>query len=111
MAYLAHRRADEVVAVLLTAVTGLVLSPISWLHHWVWALPVGLALWRRWWPAAVLWLVDFVVEPVFWVPHGGGLDYTQHGWQIVAGNALVLAGLLLLAAAPVVLRPGRSRGT
>jgi alpha-1,2-mannosyltransferase len=104
MAYLAHRRGDEVFAVLLTAVTGLVVSPISWHHHWVWALQVGLALWRRWWPAAALWLVVFIVEPIFWVPHRAGLDYTQQGWQIVAGNSLVLSGLVLLAAAPMILR-------
>jgi alpha-1,2-mannosyltransferase len=109
MAYLAHRRGDEVLAVLLTAVTGLVVSPISWVHHWVWALPVGLLLWRRCWPAAVLWLVLFVVQPIFWVPHGGGLDYTQHGLQVIAGNSLVLAGLVLLAAAPLLLRAGHQR--
>jgi alpha-1,2-mannosyltransferase len=104
MAYRAHRRDDEVFAVLLTAVTGLVVSPISWVHHWVWAVPIGLALWRRSWPAAVLWLAMFVVEPIFWVPHGGALDYTQHGWQVLAGNSLVLSGLVLLAAAPPILR-------
>jgi alpha-1,2-mannosyltransferase len=36
----AHRRGDDLLAVCVTAVTGLLISPISWNHHWVWAVPV-----------------------------------------------------------------------
>lgn len=34
------RRGEELVAVVTCAVTGLLLSPISWSHHWVWIAPV-----------------------------------------------------------------------
>src|SRR5207249_3452216 len=46
----AHRRGHRMAGLLCCAVTGLLVSPISWTHHWVWAvpLPVGLsaAAWR-----------------------------------------------------------------
>lgn len=33
------RRGDELAGVVTCAVTGLLLSPISWSHHWVWIVP------------------------------------------------------------------------
>ena len=38
-----HQRGAEVLAVLVTGVTGLLCSPISWSHHWVW-VAVALVL-------------------------------------------------------------------
>jgi alpha-1,2-mannosyltransferase len=38
-AYLLHRAGYELPALLTTALTGLLLSPISWDHHWVWVAP------------------------------------------------------------------------
>ena len=45
-------RADEpVLAVICVALFGLVVSPVSWSHHWVWMLPAvlvtGVLAWRR----------------------------------------------------------------
>jgi alpha-1,2-mannosyltransferase len=43
-AYLLERAGYHVVAILATALTGLLVSPISWDHHWVWiALAVAVA--------------------------------------------------------------------
>jgi alpha-1,2-mannosyltransferase len=43
-AYLLERVGYHVVAILATALTGLLISPISWDHHWVWiALAVAVA--------------------------------------------------------------------
>jgi alpha-1,2-mannosyltransferase len=44
VAALASRRGLELLGVVLCAVTGLLISPISWTHHWVWAVVPGLAL-------------------------------------------------------------------
>jgi alpha-1,2-mannosyltransferase len=38
-AYLLDRAGYRVVAILATALTGLLMSPISWDHHWVWVSP------------------------------------------------------------------------
>jgi alpha-1,2-mannosyltransferase len=38
------RSGHELAGVLLTALTGLLVSPISWTHHWVWAVPALVLL-------------------------------------------------------------------
>ncbi|MFI9005891.1 glycosyltransferase 87 family protein [Actinosynnema sp. NPDC053489] len=43
----AHRRGLEAAGVLACAVTGLLISPLSWPQHWVWLVP-GFALWMWW---------------------------------------------------------------
>ena len=47
----AHRRGYRMAGFLCCAVTGLLVSPISWTHHWVWAVPLlvwlTVAAWRR----------------------------------------------------------------
>lgn len=47
----AHRRGRRLAGVVCCAVTGLLVSPFSWTHHRVWAVPllIGLATtaWRR----------------------------------------------------------------
>jgi alpha-1,2-mannosyltransferase len=40
----AHRRGEEAAGMLAVAVTGLLLSPIAWSHHWVWLAPLLLVL-------------------------------------------------------------------
>jgi alpha-1,2-mannosyltransferase len=44
VAALVSRRGYELTGVVVCAVTGLLVSPISWTHHWVWAVVPGLAL-------------------------------------------------------------------
>lgn len=43
LAILAHRRGEEAIAVVTVAFTALLVSPVSWSHHWVW-VPVLLLL-------------------------------------------------------------------
>ena len=40
-------RGDRVLGTCLAALAMLVASPIAWSHHWVWAVPLSLALWER----------------------------------------------------------------
>ncbi|WP_258016007.1 glycosyltransferase 87 family protein [Streptomyces sp. AJS327] len=60
------------------AATALLISPISWSHHWVWCVPAGLLLAAearrrasgRWWAGtAVTWAL-FCSYALWWVPHG-----------------------------------------
>jgi alpha-1,2-mannosyltransferase len=44
LAVIASRRGLELLGIVLAALTGLLISPISWTHHWVWAVVPGLAL-------------------------------------------------------------------
>ena len=41
------RRGDRVLGTCLGAMAMLIASPVSWSHHWVWAVPVALVLWER----------------------------------------------------------------
>lgn len=54
----AHRNSEELLAVTLVGLTGTLVSPMSWTHHWVWTIPllvigIHLALTRHLW----MWLV------------------------------------------------------
>ncbi|HMK93371.1 MAG TPA: glycosyltransferase 87 family protein, partial [Thermoleophilia bacterium] len=104
------RRGERLLGVCVFATTGLLVAPISWIHHWVWAGPVAIALlilaWRgrrgRWrLPlaiAAVIWVAAFMTWPfrlqlALWLPAA------LRGW---AGELYVVAGLTLVMIAGVV---------
>jgi len=139
-AYLLDRAGYPVPALLATALTGLLASPVSWDHHWVWVAPAvavtghyALAAARRgargtarwlWglaagmvvvfaaWPDALwesarnlgnfsfgfLW-AQSNTNPVKFAKHGDQPSYVEyhwHGFQLLWGNAYILAGVALL---------------
>ncbi len=102
-----HARGHELAAIVLCGLTGLLISPISWSHHWVWVIPalavvVDAAL-RR---AALIWtvvaaiLVGFqgIVHHgwIWFVPatRGRELAWTVSQWPV--GNLYVLIGLTVM---------------
>jgi alpha-1,2-mannosyltransferase len=119
LAVLAHRRGEEAVAVVTVAFTALLVSPVSWSHHWVWVvvlLPVLLDVVLRmrgraqvvaagllpgWTMMLVTWpLLARPEDPlsangIIWVAH-------RHGQPVhwIGENMYVLAalGTMLLAA-------------
>jgi alpha-1,2-mannosyltransferase len=139
-AYLLNRAGYPVPGLLVTALTGLLFSPVSWDHHWVW-IALGMTVtghyaiteWRagarraaRWlwalaggmffffaaWPDAIwenartlgnlslgfLW-AQANTNPLEFAQHGDQPQYVEyhwHGWQLVWGNAYILAGTALL---------------
>ena len=111
-----HEDGLPMLGLLTCALTGLLISPVSWLHHWVWvaawiAAAAGLAVTARG-PARWAWLAvvaalalvfsDFPRLPFDTVDRRG-LDlitdanmkapYSWHGLAWLAGNAYVLVGL------------------
>ena len=98
-----HRRERELAAICAVAVTGLLVSPISWQHHWVWALPVAVLLlvgndtrgrWG-WATLGVLWCLLFCAAPIWWVANPFA-PAPRSGWRLLATNSYVLAGAALL---------------
>jgi alpha-1,2-mannosyltransferase len=77
-----YRAGHPVPAMLACALTGLLVSPLSWDHHWVW-VALGLALLAHlgaqakgparaaWWAAAAGLLAVFGAWPQFWDPSAG----------------------------------------
>jgi alpha-1,2-mannosyltransferase len=77
---------------LVTAFYGLLLSPVSWTHHWVWAVPLIVLLvtsGRRLAAFAVPMLSASCV--VMLVPNGGDAEFKWGLGLSVLGNAYVLA--------------------
>lgn len=94
---------DDLGALVAVAAAGLLVSPVSWSHHWVWAAVA--AIWlvprlRGWhWPgrvAAGVGLALFVAPPHWVLPnqHDRELDWAL--WQHVVGNDYVWCALALL---------------
>jgi alpha-1,2-mannosyltransferase len=104
------RRGDPVLGVCLAAVAMLLASPVSWSHHWVWAVPVAVVLWERSRWAAVGWAAVFVARPMLWPPWGEDRELAWSATEQLVGNAYVLAALALATgAAAAMVRPRRSR--
>jgi alpha-1,2-mannosyltransferase len=102
------RRGDRVLGTCLGAMAMLTASPISWSHHWVWAVPVSLALWERSRWAGATWTAVFVARPFVWLPWGNQREYGWTAVEHVVGNAYLIAALALCSWATVVLA-GSSR--
>jgi alpha-1,2-mannosyltransferase len=86
-----RRRAegDDVTALLVVAVWGLLASPVSWSHHWVWIAPAALLAVRSM-PWAIIPLAVFAVGPHTLLPaEGRDWSLLEH----VAGSAYVLIGV------------------
>lgn len=100
----ALRKRDLPTALCLNAILGLLVSPISWSHHWVWAVPalallIGAAYRNRRWPllvASILVAEFFVLGPHWHVPQGGGKELTWNFFEHLIGNAYVYFGVAYL---------------
>jgi hypothetical protein len=95
------RHADWLGAAVVTGTTGLLVSPISWTHHWVWIMPALVLLVRDGTGsriAAAGGCLLFVLAPLWWTPHGGGpREYGFHGLLTLVANCYLIAGLAFLA--------------
>jgi len=103
----AHRRGHRLAGTVCCAMTGLLVSPLSWTHHWVWAVPLLVwltaAAWRR--QSVACGLAAAAGAAVFsgflsipWPGHPArpGLmlasdQYVLYGLAVLAGTALALA--------------------
>jgi alpha-1,2-mannosyltransferase len=88
-------RGDRVLGTCLGALAMLVVSPVSWSHHWVWVVPIGLALWERNRWMAVGWLAVFAARPIVWPGYGHDREYGWGPVDHVVGNAYLLAALVV----------------
>lgn len=89
------RAADDVGALLALAATGLLLSPISWTHHWVWVVVAVLyaVAHGRYLVAGAVGLV-FFVAPMWFLPAGDLAELRYDWWQLVVSAAYFLLGVL-----------------
>ncbi|MFB6537232.1 glycosyltransferase 87 family protein [Streptomyces noursei] len=110
-------RGDRAWATLTCAATALLISPISWSHHWVWGVPMLILLGgealqhtgtraRRWWAATVAMGLLFCSFALWWVPHRWHQheELHQNAGQMLLSAIYPLAGLTLLALTAARLR-------
>ena len=105
-----YRAWGELAGLSITAITGLLVSPISWNHHWVWwivpALVCARAAWDRTstplWVATGLWTVTFFVVPFWLIPMQHRHELHQSLFEMVRGSAYVIAGLALIGSVTAV---------
>ncbi|MFI7383432.1 glycosyltransferase 87 family protein [Streptomyces sp. NPDC049813] len=97
----AGRARTEARGVTLIAFTALLVSPISWTHHWVWCVPLLAVLWaeghRR---TTVAVAALFTARTMWLLPHQGDLDLHFAWWQQLLASPYPLFGLGLVLLAP-----------
>lgn len=113
----AYRRSSALLAVLVTATTGLLVSPITWTHHLVWLLPTlaWLTLARDR-PSGGRWLAAFAavmfwMAPVWFDPATPYAELHEHSLGLLASNAYfyLMVGFLLGVALLLTVRARRAR--
>jgi alpha-1,2-mannosyltransferase len=120
-AWVCLRAGDRAAGLLAVQFTGLLISPISWSHHWVWVLP--LLLWCLFGPRqrltsvrvlAVAWLVgtlSYTVSILIAMQYIGQLA-SRPWWQAWLGSiypVLGVATLVLLAVVNLRVRAAAAR--
>ncbi|WP_239348263.1 glycosyltransferase 87 family protein [Frankia sp. Cj3] len=101
LAVAATRRHEPLLGWTVCGITGLLVSPISWTHHWLWALPAlawlaGPARPRGGRFAALGGFALLVLAPMWWLPYEHNREYSWHGWQLLIGNSYTIAAVLFL---------------
>ncbi|TWD78966.1 alpha-1,2-mannosyltransferase [Kribbella amoyensis] len=76
---------ERLAAVAVCSLIGLLCSPVSWNHHWVWVIPLGVALCRSFagrarYLVAAAWFVVFALAPIWWPPRR---DDRELGWSFL----------------------------
>lgn len=94
-------------ALMVNAVLVLLVSPISWSHHWVWAGPVlallfAMSVRHRWYGVLLstgLGALTVLVGPQWFLPNTDDRELDWTFSQQIVGNAYTLLGIAFLIAA------------
>jgi alpha-1,2-mannosyltransferase len=117
LAVIAHRRGEELLGACVCALATLLISPITWQHHWVWLVPMLLWMSARArrdrsalvWVAVAVVAVEFYVRPYSW---GLSIDPTADlhlgFWQLLLASTYALTAAALLVLAGAFIRSDRS---
>ncbi|MFD6761024.1 glycosyltransferase 87 family protein [Streptomyces roseolus] len=100
-------RGDKPAAVVVTAFAALMVSPISWSHHWVWCVPLLILLYdrtRAWWATGAVALA-FASFALWWVPHDPGRpELDQNAGQMLLSAVYPLTALAVFAGYALAVR-------
>ena len=103
LAVWAYRQSSHLLGILVCATVGMVVSPITWVHHMVWAVPILIWLCladdrpRGGWVWAGAGGLLLWEAPIWSLPYGGsGQELHEHGWQLVVGSSYFFAMVVFL---------------
>ncbi|GAA4864440.1 glycosyltransferase 87 family protein [Saccharopolyspora cebuensis] len=105
----ALRTANVPLALMFNAVLVLLVSPISWSHHWVWAAPAlalvgAMAVRHRWYGVQLtvgLCALAVAIGPHWYLPYTNDRELDWTFSQQVVGNSYVLIGIGFLIAGAI----------
>ncbi|MFD3595911.1 glycosyltransferase 87 family protein [Nocardia sp. NPDC058640] len=106
----------DVAAILVNAAALLLVSPVSWSHHWVWVAPalvvaVSLADRRRspaFTTVVALFTVMFIIGPQWLLPHSKDQELAWAWWQQIIGSSYVWTTFAVIVFAVITYRPSRN---
>ena len=91
-------RGHHLAALVCIAFGGLLASPVSWSHHYVWAAPALIILFvEKRTIAAAVGAAIFYVAPMQNIPFNHGAELTYGPWEMLISAAYPLAAVLWLA--------------
>jgi alpha-1,2-mannosyltransferase len=129
LAYRMHRTGRDCLEVMVCAFVALLVSPISWTHHYVWVVPFLVLLVERCWlsgraglrwvpfaftAAFLAWPMRIATGPGVWnpyapllatgliwfIPHRDSAELHWNDYQVLVGNYYVFAALAVAIALP-----------
>ena len=91
-------RGHDLAALVSIAFGGMLASPVSWTHHYVWAAPAVIILFvERRTIAAAVGAAIFYVAPMQNILFNNGAELTYGPWELFVSAAYPLAAVLWLA--------------
>jgi alpha-1,2-mannosyltransferase len=116
VAHHVHRHGSDFLGFSAAAITGLLVSPVSWEHHWVYVIPLLVFLAVRAYrtrsaglaaaTAALVTVFSVRVFSLLGIEESPPAPMALAGWEQVIAALFPLTGLLLLLAAPLWIRRG-----
>ncbi|MDR1711086.1 MAG: glycosyltransferase 87 family protein [Propionibacteriaceae bacterium] len=112
-----HKSGQAAVALVLAGLTSLLGSPVSWSHHYVWIVPLGIVFWQaKALPAWYRWLglaytAWVALAPFKALPRDNDVELSYEWWQQLVCNAGVGLGIALLLGAFFAARSMRAEMT
>ena len=104
------RIGQPALGICLAGIASLIGSPIAWSHHYVWVVPLTLALLGatglpRWFRGYGLAYSVWVIAGAWrLLPHAGGVEFSYAWWQHAVDDLGIVAGIVLLVLGVVVTR-------
>ena len=121
IAVVLYRNGERLLAVTVTGLSSVVVSPFSWSHHWVWFVPlivflVHRGLTNRWWWLGALGLFVLLGSWPYWFPVDtepriGFYLFPAPGlmWDALVNLYLLIYAAVMAAAAVIAIRGRRER--